>query len=80
MEPIDEDAVRRLVKPYYTTRELAFLIGVNRDTVRRRIRAGLFPGAALFGGSVGWLVPLRGVEAYLAQDQPLRGAGLVSLR
>jgi excisionase family DNA binding protein len=68
LEPIDEDAILQLRKPYYTTRELAFLVGCNRDTVRRRIRKGLFPGAALFGGSVGFLVPVRGVQAYLRGD------------
>lgn len=54
----------------YGTRDLAFLTGLSRDTVERRLSRGEFPGAVLMGGSMGWVVPRRAVRAYLRKNPP----------
>lgn len=73
LEPIDLPELRKLRKPYYTTREVAALVGKSPDTVSRMVHAGEFPGCQNFGGSVGVLFPRPVVKRYLKmRARPVR--------
>ncbi len=70
----------RLLKPCYSTREVAAALGIHASTVRRWIEAGKLPGSMDLGGSAGYLVPRRALRSFLRAHRSASSAATTAGR
>lgn len=60
---------REPLEPMLTVDQVAELLQVHPETVRRLLRRGELQGRRLGGTKVGWRIPAAAVRAYMAGDQ-----------
>lgn len=67
------DDEREPLEPMLTVDQVAELLQVNPETVRRMLRRGELRGRRLGGTKAGWRIPTAAVRAYMAGEPA--GAG-----